>query len=303
MSGKIQVGTEANQTVGFDIKSIKTEDLGAVSDTSGNSSQGSGAYGRIDNSWTDVGWIYENSGSPMPQVGDTTVVVGKDSYEYYWENLDSPQDAIGNLIGFGVPMTAINEDGTWDDYEEPWANAVQYAEIVGVSENPDGGYIAELASPITQSMLDAGSAWGNGSGGIPITVIAAYEGEGTPAPIDLYPDLLAMGNSLQSGQALADIDLSSSDNASSALATISAAIEQVAGDRAGYGALQNRLEYTVSNLMNVSEFTTAAKSRIEDADFAAESARLAKAQVLQQSGTAMLAQANASSQLALSLIR
>jgi flagellin len=90
---------------------------------------------------------------------------------------------------------------------------------------------------------------------------------------------------------------------SSALSEIASAIEQVAGDRAEYGALQNRLEYTVSNLMNVSEFTTAARSRIADADFAAESARLAKAQVLQQSGTAMLAQANASSQLALSLIR
>ena len=70
-----------------------------------------------------------------------------------------------------------------------------------------------------------------------------------------------------------------------------------------YGALQNRLEYTVSNLMNVAEFTTSARSRIEDADFAAESARLAKAQVLQQTGTAMLAQANAAPQLALQLIR
>ena len=92
-------------------------------------------------------------------------------------------------------------------------------------------------------------------------------------------------------------------NPSEALATISGAIEQVATNRAAYGALQNRLEYTVSNLMNVAEFTTAARPRIEDADFAAESARLAKAQVLQQTGTAMLAQANALPQLALSLIR
>lgn len=99
------------------------------------------------------------------------------------------------------------------------------------------------------------------------------------------------------------IDLSSAVNAALALTKITAAIETVAGDRAGYGALQNRLEYTVSNLMNVAEFTTAARSRIEDADFAVESARLAKAQVLQQSGTAMLAQANASSQLALQLVK
>jgi flagellin len=102
---------------------------------------------------------------------------------------------------------------------------------------------------------------------------------------------------------IAMVDLSTPAGAQQALATVTAAIEQLSGQRAGYGALQNRLEYTVSNLMNVSEFTTAARSRIEDADFAAESARLAKAQVLQQTGTAMLAQANSSSQLVLSLIR
>ena len=99
------------------------------------------------------------------------------------------------------------------------------------------------------------------------------------------------------------ISVLTASGAAAALTKISTAIEQVADDRAGYGALANRLEYTVSNLMNVAEFTTAARSRIEDADFAAESARLAKAQVLQQTGTAMLAQANASSQLAIQLIR
>ena len=103
--------------------------------------------------------------------------------------------------------------------------------------------------------------------------------------------------------AASNIDVSSQSGASAAIAVLSGAIDQVAESRAGYGALQNRLEYTVSNLMNVAEFTTSARSRIEDADFAAESARLAKAQVLQQTGTAMLAQANAQPQLALSLIR
>jgi flagellin len=110
-------------------------------------------------------------------------------------------------------------------------------------------------------------------------------------------------NDLQDATSVTKIDLSDADKAAEALIAITAAIEKVATDRAGYGALQNRLEYTVSNLMNVSEFTQAARSRIEDADFAVESARLAKAQVLQQSGTAMLAQANATSQLALQLVK
>lgn len=98
------------------------------------------------------------------------------------------------------------------------------------------------------------------------------------------------------------ISILTAKDASDSLLAISNAIETVAENRATYGALQNRLEYTVSNLMNVAEFTTSARSRIEDADFAAESARLAKAQVLQQTGTAMLAQANAAPQLALQLI-
>ncbi len=90
---------------------------------------------------------------------------------------------------------------------------------------------------------------------------------------------------------------------SGSLQVISDAIDQVAGYKADWGAGQNRLEYTVSNLMNVVEFTSAARSRIQDADFAVEAARLSKAQILQQTGAAMLAQANASPQLAISLLQ
>jgi flagellin len=93
------------------------------------------------------------------------------------------------------------------------------------------------------------------------------------------------------------------DRIQGSLEIISAAIDQVAAYKAEWGAGQNRLQYTVSNLMNVVEFTTAAQSRIQDADFAVEAARLAKAQVLQQTGTAMLAQANAAPQLALQLLK
>ena len=67
--------------------------------------------------------------------------------------------------------------------------------------------------------------------------------------------------------------------------------------------IENRLDHAVSNLMNISENTEAARSRIQDADFAAESAKLAKAQVLKQAGVGMLAQANAGSQLVLQLLQ
>ena len=91
--------------------------------------------------------------------------------------------------------------------------------------------------------------------------------------------------------------------ASNALAIIDGAIETVSSVRGSLGTLQNRLDYTVSNLLKVTEFTTAARSRIADADFAAETARLAKAQVLQQAGASMLSQSNASTDTVLQLLR
>jgi flagellin len=138
-------------------------------------------------------------------------------------------------------------------------------------------------------------------------IISVTFGMSVEADADSFVTFMASGGKIEEKvttfSAIQDIKLGTAAEASEALATITGAIEQVASDRASYGALQNRLEYTVSNLMNVAEFTTSARSRIEDADFAAESARLAKAQVLQQTGTAMLAQANQAPQLVLQLIR
>ena len=91
--------------------------------------------------------------------------------------------------------------------------------------------------------------------------------------------------------------------ASGAIAAIDVAIGQLNGKRAQAGALINRLEHTVSNLMNVSQRLQEAVSGIEDADYASESANLARGMVLAQAGTAMLAQANQAPQYILSLLR
>ena len=103
-----------------------------------------------------------------------------------------------------------------------------------------------------------------------------------------------------SGGGVSAINLSSSP--SSALTTIDRALAEMAKVQGAMGTSQNKVGYMISNLMNVAEYTTAARSRIQDADFAVEAARLAKAQVLQQSGTAMLSQANAAPRLVLSLL-
>ena len=92
-------------------------------------------------------------------------------------------------------------------------------------------------------------------------------------------------------------------NAENTIERIDSALEQISNSRAGLGAIQNRLASTISNLENVSQNLSASKSRIVDADFAAETSKLSKAQILQQAGTAMLTQANASTQNVLSLLQ
>nr|WP_265573330.1 flagellin [Venatoribacter cucullus] len=106
----------------------------------------------------------------------------------------------------------------------------------------------------------------------------------------------------EDGQFLKDIDISTFEGAQAALVAVDNAIAQVASQRADLGAIQNRMESTVSNLKVTSENLSAANSRIQDADFAAETAELSRTQVLQQAGISILAQANASGQNVLSLL-
>tara|TARA_B100002051_G_scaffold265107_1_gene290748 strand:- start:1184 stop:2974 length:1791 start_codon:yes stop_codon:yes gene_type:complete len=102
---------------------------------------------------------------------------------------------------------------------------------------------------------------------------------------------------------LTQIQVSNMVDAGDSISIIDAALDKVAQMRSDLGAIENRLAYTVSNLMNIAEKTADAKSRLDDADYALESARLAKAQVIQQAGTSMLSQANQLTQLVLDLLR
>ncbi len=100
--------------------------------------------------------------------------------------------------------------------------------------------------------------------------------------------------------AVAGVDVSV--DPAGAITAVDAALDVVNGDRADLGAVQNRLESKIASLQTTSENLSAARSRIRDADFAAETAALTRAQILQQAGTAMLAQANTAPQSVLSLL-
>ena len=105
------------------------------------------------------------------------------------------------------------------------------------------------------------------------------------------------------GTAISAVDISTSAGANAALTAIDAALTTVNSTRAKLGVIQNRFESTISNLQTTSENLSASRSRIQDTDFAAETALLTRAQILQQAGTAILSQANSVPQNVLTLLR
>ena len=92
-------------------------------------------------------------------------------------------------------------------------------------------------------------------------------------------------------------------NTSGVIATIDAALTNVNEKRSDYGAAINRLEYTADNLANVAQNTSASRSRLLDTDYASETTELARTQIIQQAGTAMLSQANQQAQTVLALLK
>jgi len=103
--------------------------------------------------------------------------------------------------------------------------------------------------------------------------------------------------------ATSNINLLNVTNSNAAITAVDSALTSINSARADLGAIQNRFESVVASLQTTSENLSASRSRIQDADFAAETANLTRAQILQQAGTAMLAQANALPQNVLALLQ
>lgn len=110
-------------------------------------------------------------------------------------------------------------------------------------------------------------------------------------------------NLIAAFEAVTDIDISNILGANDAMKIVDAALGKIDSQRGDLGALQNRFESTIANLMNVAENLTAARSRIRDADIAQETSAMTQANILQQAGVAILSQANQTPQLALQLLQ
>ena len=111
-----------------------------------------------------------------------------------------------------------------------------------------------------------------------------------------------VGNSVITGTQTPTVQITDITTAQGSISSIDAGIDAINSQRATFGALQNRFENVIANLMVASENQSAARSRIMDADYAAETASLSRAQILQQAGNAMVAQANQLPQQVLALL-
>lgn len=215
-----------------------------------------------------------------------------------------PQDADGNLVSSSI--TAVTANGTLAE-GDLIINGIEIGAInagaaVGDTTTEAIRVINEASSQTGVVAFLSGTdqiALRSASGG---EISIKYGETATAADVLAFTGLQER-NATEGVGSVASIDISTADGAQRAIAIIDKGIDQVSATRADLGAVNNRLDFTVSNLSNVSEKTSAARSRIVDADFAAETADLSRAQVLQQAATAMLAQSNARPEQVLQLLQ
>ncbi len=215
-----------------------------------------------------------------------------------------PQDASGNAYGAAVTAVAgtlaegdllINDVaiGAINAGASAAATTTETIRVINEASSKTGVVAFLVAGSTTQISLR--STDGN-------DVSVKYGSSAVPATVLTFTGL-QQRNAADGTGSIAGVDISTADGAQKAITVIDKAIGQVNDTRSQLGAVNNRLEFTVNNLANVSEKTSAARSRIVDADFAAETAALSRSQVLQQAATAMLAQSNARPKEVLSLLR
>ncbi len=221
-------------------------------------------------------------------------------------------DIDGNTLDF----TAAGADGTISGTEV----AALIDAISGYTSSFSGGNLSITkadGSNIVLTENGSDSAAGEGLAGGDGTTANVSTSYGTLSITSTNADLAFTGTlgaglatgladataAISAGTGVGSIDISTASGAQTAIDIVDRALTEINTSRADLGALQNRFEAVVSNISITSENLTAARSRIQDADFAAETASLTRNQILQQAGVSILAQANGLPQLALSLLQ
>lgn len=223
------------------------------------------------------------------------LTIGKTQIEFY----DARKGAYsGNAVGVDIGNI------TPPDSAESFANAIlnqTQGKIEGASISAKGGAGAGAVTGLIISSTEKGA---NST----VNVEDGAKNEGFEATFQVGANSnqtisIAIGDMRAEALGVKNVDLKTAEGSQKATATIQAAIEKVSTERAGLGAVQNRLEYTISNLDNTTENLTSAESTLRDVDMAKEMMTFSKNNILNQAAQAMLAQANQQPQNVLSLLR
>jgi len=331
-NASFQVGANANQTITFSIGSVKSSSIGGIATSTGSAVSGAAA--------TDI-TIAIGGGSATTinsSAGFTGSANGQDATSAYAKAAaindagvagltvsasTSGTQTVGPIGGTAGDTYSLTLNGvavfTGEDVATALSNSDLRDAINGVSDQTgviaslNGGDLTLTASDGRNiTVTESGTGFTAGTDGLGVTggdFAAVLRGNLTMTATDS----IAIGGTVATiglASAIAKdslgidtVDVSTAQGAQSAIMRIDAALSSVNSTRADMGALQNRFESTISNLQNVSDNLSAARGRIQDADYAAEVASMTKNQILQQAGTAMLAQANSGPQSVLSLLR
>ncbi|ADN75234.1 flagellin domain protein [Ferrimonas balearica DSM 9799] len=323
-SQSFQVGSNANETIGVSLSNVSAGSLG---------------YQQIDSAGSAAGAAIANNGNGSFGLGATAgdiTVAGRDGkVDITLAATTTSQDiadAVNNAdIGieaktevtatisglaagdqgslevgdktYDLSEFAMNKEGLVDKLNEDGfkAELTDSGDISLTAENVAGVAITGGASTNTVT-LNGNAADDSNNPAVTSKIVLTSEnsfGVADDNTADISEVFGVTGSSINSVDA---IDITSAEGAQDAISVIDAAIAGIDSQRADLGAVQNRLGHTINNLGNIQTNVADARSRIQDVDFAKETAEMTKQQVLQQSGSAMLAQANQIPQLALSLL-
>ena len=277
-----QVGANANQEVTHTFSQIKTTAISNAADVlSGSNGEGATTTTSANADVDQIGF----SGATFA-TGDTFNIL-IDGIAFSAEVMSVNASNIVNGLRFHGSSTTISHDGT------NATNSHVFATTELLDTNSSGAITAAFTAEGTLTLQGATSGVGN----YHTTTEPGDTANNTGATIAKGATVRGLIGGIQYA------DISTAQGAGSALKTVDHAIEKINNARATSGSVISRLEYTADNLANVSQNTSASRSRVLDADYATETTELARTQIIQQAGTAMLSQANQQAQSILALLK
>ena len=269
LSSGLRINKAADDAAGLAISDRMDNQIRGMQQANRNVQQGNNLLQTAEGAMNEVGNILGRMRELAVQsASDTVSGDDRDSLDLEFEQLKSEIDRIAKGTSYnGMGLIDGSTDGA--------------SEKITLQVGADNNAQDQLSFNLADFRVDDGSSAISTFAGVQLT-------DGASSPTD---------------KNFQDLDLDTAATSQWAISALDQAIEAVNDQRATVGALQNRLEFTSSNLMSSIQNNSASMSTIRDADFAAEAADLAKNQILVQSGTSMLAQANGLSQNVLALIR